>query len=63
MRTWELVAGGECGQSLGVVDMRRLYESITDLPIDFVLTHTYWDHLGAAYQWEKIGVNSKGKDL
>lgn len=48
---------------LGVADMRRLHESITDLPIDFVLTHTHWDHLGAAYQWESVGVHPLGRDL
>ncbi len=38
---------------LGVANLRKLYESITDLPIDFILTHTHWDHL----------VNSRGKGL
>lgn len=48
---------------LGVANLRELYESITDLPIEFVLTHTHWDHLGAAHLWERVGVNTKGKDL
>ena len=27
---------------IGVANLRKLYESITDKPIDFVLTHTHW---------------------
>ena len=46
---------------IGIGGLCRLYESITDLPIDFVLTHTHWDHVGAASQWDKIGVHPNGK--
>lgn len=45
----------------GIGNLRKLYESITDLPIDFILTHTHWDHLGAAHLWEKVGVHPLGK--
>lgn len=48
---------------LGIADMRKLYESITELPIDFVLTHTHWDHLGCAHQWETVGVGPLSKNL
>ena len=48
---------------IGVANLRKLYESITDKPIDFVLTHTHWDHLGAASQWDSVGVHPVGKDL
>ncbi|MBI2176945.1 MAG: MBL fold metallo-hydrolase [Candidatus Tectomicrobia bacterium] len=47
---------------VGVGNLRKLHESITDLPIDFILTHTHWDHLGGAHQWAKLGVHPKGKD-
>ena len=48
---------------IGIGDLRKLYESITDLPIDFILTHTHWDHVGSAHQWDKVGVPPAGKDL
>jgi len=48
---------------IGIGNLRRLYESITDLPIDFILTHTHWDHIGSAHQWEKVGVHPAGKNL
>ncbi|MEE9275736.1 MAG: MBL fold metallo-hydrolase [bacterium] len=47
---------------VGVGNLRKLCESITDLPIDFILTHTHWDHVGCAHLWDKVGVHPKGKD-
>lgn len=47
---------------IGVGDLRKLQESITDLPIDHILTHTHWDHVGSAYRWDKVAVHPKGKD-
>jgi len=47
---------------LGVGNLRKLHESITQLPIDFILTHTHWDHLGGGHQWPKVGVHPIGKD-
>ena len=46
---------------VGIGNLRKLCESITKLPIDFVLTHTHWDHLGAAHLWEKVGVHPLGE--
>ena len=48
---------------IGIANLRKLYESITDKPIDFILTHTHWDHVGAASQWEKVGVHPVGETL
>ena len=48
---------------IGIANLKKLYESITDKPIDFVLTHTHWDHVGAASQWDSVGVHPAGKDL
>ena len=48
---------------IGIGNLRKLYESITDKPIDFILTHTHWDHVGAASQWEKVGVHPVGETL
>ena len=47
---------------LGVGNLRKLHESITKLPIDFILTHTHWDHLGGGHLWPKAGVHPAGKD-
>ncbi len=45
---------------IGVGSVRKLCESITDLPIDHVLTHTHWDHVGAIHEWESVGVHPNG---
>ncbi len=47
---------------VGIGDFRALVESLTDLPIDHVLTHTHWDHVGSAHQWDSVGVHPNGKD-
>ena len=61
-----LLVGEEKALSLdggiGVGGVRRLCESITDLPVEHVLTHTHWDHVGAAHEWESVGVHPGGKD-
>ena len=61
-----LLVGEEKALSLdggiGVGSVRRLCESITDLPVEHVLTHTHWDHVGAAHEWESVGVHPGGKD-
>ncbi len=46
---------------LGVGSFRKLCESITDLPIEHVLTHTHWDHVGAVHEWDAVGVHPNGK--
>lgn len=46
---------------IGVGSVRRLCESITDLPIEHVLTHTHWDHVGAMHEWDTVGVHPNGK--
>ena len=55
-----LLVGEEKALSLdggiGVGGVRRLCESITDLPVEHVLTHTHWDHVGAVHEWESVGV-------
>ena len=49
-----LLVGGEKALSLdggiGVGSVRGLCESITDLPVEHVLTHTHWDHVGAVHE-------------
>ena len=46
----------------GVGSFRKFCESVTDLPIDHVLTHTHWDHVGAAHEWDAVGVHPNGKE-
>jgi glyoxylase-like metal-dependent hydrolase (beta-lactamase superfamily II) len=61
-----LFVGGEKALALdggiGVGSFRKLCESITDLPIDHVLTHTHWDHVGAIHEWDSVGVHPNGKE-
>lgn len=47
---------------LGVGSVRRLCESLTDRPVEHILTHTHWDHVGAAHEWDAVGVHPKGRD-
>ncbi len=47
---------------VGIGDYRALVESLSDRPVDHVLTHTHWDHIGSAHQWDSVGVHPNGKD-
>ena len=47
---------------VGIGNLRELEESLTDRPIDHVLTHTHWDHVGSAHRWDTVGVHPGGKD-
>lgn len=61
-----LLIGAERALSLdggiGVGSVRRLCESLTDRPIEHVLTHTHWDHMGAAHEWDAVGVHPNGRE-
>lgn len=39
---------------LGIGDMRRLVNQMTDLPIVVLNSHTHYDHIGGNYQFETI---------
>lgn len=41
----------------GVGDLRRLTTDLVDTPITLVLTHTHWDHIGAAAQFDDVLVS------
>jgi len=41
----------------GVGDLRGLVEGLTDRPVTLVLTHTHWDHIGAASEFEDVRVH------
>ena len=41
----------------GVGDLRGLVDDLTDRPVSLVLTHTHWDHIGAAAGFEDVRVH------
>ncbi len=47
---------------IGIGSVRELCESITSLPMEHILTHTHWDHLGSIHEWESISVHENGKN-
>jgi glyoxylase-like metal-dependent hydrolase (beta-lactamase superfamily II) len=42
---------------VGVGDLRGLVAGLTDLPVTLLLTHTHWDHIGAAAGFETVLVH------
>lgn len=43
---------------VGVGNLRSLVTELVDTPITVALTHTHWDHIGAADQFENVLVSS-----
>jgi glyoxylase-like metal-dependent hydrolase (beta-lactamase superfamily II) len=43
--------------SVGVGDLRAMVESLVDVPVEQILTHTHWDHMGTAHQFEDVRVH------
>lgn len=43
--------------SVGVGDLRAMAESLVDVPVSMLLTHTHWDHMGAAHQFDDVRVH------
>jgi len=43
---------------IGVGDLRGLVTGLVGTPITLVLTHTHWDHIGAAAQFDDVRVSS-----
>lgn len=39
---------------IGVGDLRGLVSDLVDTPVTLVLTHTHWDHIGAAAQFDEV---------
>ncbi len=39
---------------IGVGDLRGLASDLVDTPVTLVLTHTHWDHIGAASQFDDV---------
>ena len=47
---------------LGVGDLRREVEALTDLPVSVALTHVHWDHIGSCGQFAAPAVHSEEAD-
>jgi glyoxylase-like metal-dependent hydrolase (beta-lactamase superfamily II) len=44
---------------IGVGDLRSLVENLVDVPVSLLLTHSHWDHIGAAAQFEDVFVHER----
>ena len=47
---------------LGVGNLRREVESLTDLPVSVALTHVHWDHIGGCAQFSPPAVHGEEAD-
>lgn len=70
-RHWEethcyLLCGEECAvlidTGLGVSNIRALVDSLTELPVTAVMTHTHWDHIGGLGYFSRIAVHEWERD-
>lgn len=41
---------------LGIANIRKVVDSITNLPVMVITTHVHWDHIGGHKYFENIGV-------
>lgn len=46
-------AGGGAG------DLRSTVESLVDVPVTLLLTHSHWDHIGAAHQFDDVRIHPR----
>ncbi len=47
---------------LGIDNMKRITDQLTNLPIDVITTHVHWDHIGSHGQYERLFVHEAEKD-
>lgn len=47
---------------LGIGNIKKVVDSLTDLPVKVVTTHVHWDHIGGHKYFHKIGVFETEKD-
>lgn len=43
--------------SIGVGDLKTMVERLVDVPVTVVLTHSHWDHIGAANQFDDVRIH------
>ena len=48
---------------MGRGNLKGFIRKITDKPLDVVITHAHWDHIGQAGQFEKVYMSEKEKEL
>jgi len=39
---------------LGLADIKAVVDSLTELPVTVLLTHSHWDHVGGAYAFDDV---------
>ena len=44
---------------LGVSDIRKVVDALTDLPIEVITTHARWDHIGGHRLFDNIAVHKE----
>jgi len=47
---------------LGIGNIKKVVDSLTDLPVKVVTTHVHWDHIGGHKYFNNIGVFEAEKD-
>ncbi len=47
---------------LGIDNLKRITDQLTNLPITVVTTHVHWDHIGSHAQYEEIYVHALEED-
>lgn len=46
--------------SVGVGDLRGMVDALVDVPVTLLLTHSHWDHIGAATQFDDVRIHPNG---
>jgi glyoxylase-like metal-dependent hydrolase (beta-lactamase superfamily II) len=44
---------------IGVGDLRSLVADLIDVPVSLLLTHSHWDHIGAAAQFDDVSIHER----
>jgi len=47
---------------MGVKSIKQIVDKLTELPVQVVLTHAHWDHIGDANEFEKVSIHQADSD-
>ena len=47
---------------LGIGNIRKVVDEITDLPVEVITTHVHWDHIGGHHLFNNISVHKNDKE-
>lgn len=47
---------------IGVGDLRSVVSDLVDVPVTLVLTHSHWDHIGAANQFDDVRIHDAERE-